>query len=234
MIRAVILDVDGTLLHSNEAHARSFVDAARELGLDPPDVEEVRRLIGMGSDKLIPRAFGIEKEDKRGRELDERKGSIFRERYLDGLRPTPGTRELLERLRDDGLTLVVATSASKEDVDGLLERAGVRDLIEEATSGDEVDASKPEPDVVHAALREAKVDATEAVMIGDTPYDVEASGRAGVPIIALRTGGWDDEALRGAVAVFSDPADLLAHYEETPLGGRHHASKDGEPASPGS
>lgn len=218
MIRSVILDVDGTLLYSNDAHARAFVDAARELGIESPAVEEVRRLIGMGGDKLIPKAFGFEKEERRGQKLEELKGNIFRDRYLQTLVPTPGTRELLERLRADGYTLMVATSAKPEDVDGLLRRAGIRDLIEDATSGDDVDESKPDPDVVHAALRQAGVDPAEALMIGDTPYDVEAAGKAGVGMIALRTGGWSDEDLHGALAIFEDPADLLAHYQLTLLG----------------
>ena len=223
MIRSVILDIDGTLLFSNEAHARAYVDAANELGFDAPPVEEVLRLIGMGGDKLIPRAFGFSQEEERGKRLDERKGNIFRGRYLHSLRPTPGTRELLERLRRDGCGLVVATSANEEDLDGLLRQAQVKDLIEDATSGGEVDASKPDPDVVHAALGQAGVAADEAVMIGDTPYDVEAATRAGVAIIGVRSGGWDDQALRGAIAVFADPADILANYERTPFGERRES-----------
>ena len=223
MIRSVILDIDGTLLFSNEAHARAYVDAANELGFDAPPVEEVLRLIGMGGDKLIPRAFGFSQEEERGKRLDERKGNIFRGRYLHSLRPTPGTRELLERLRRDGCGLVVATSANEEDLDGLLRQAQVKDLIEDATSSGEVDASKPDPDVVHAALGQAGVAADEAVMIGDTPYDVEAATRAGVAIIGVRSGGWDDQALRGAIAVFADPADILANYERTPFGERRES-----------
>lgn len=218
MVRSVILDIDGTLLLSNEAHARAFVDAARELGIPAPPLAEVQRLIGMGGDKLIPRAFGFSQESEQGERLDERKGNIFRDRYLHSLEPTPGTRALLERLRSDGYGLVVATSADKDDLDGLLRRAGVRDLIDDATTGGEVDASKPDPDVVVAALGQAGVPPGEAIMIGDTPYDVEASTRAGVAIIGVRTGGWDDDDLRGAIAVYDDPGDLLAHYDETPLG----------------
>lgn len=217
-IRAVILDIDGTLIRSNDAHAQAFVDAAREQGVEA-DFEQIRRMIGMGGDKLIPRAFGFEKESPQGKRLDGRKGEIFRERYLPGLEPTPGTRALLERMRDDGLTLVVATSAGKDDLRGLLERAGIRDLIEDATSSSDVEESKPDPDVVESALRKAGEAAEDTVMIGDTPYDVEAAQRAGVRLIGVRTGGWSADELRGAIAVFDDPADLLAHYGETPLGG---------------
>lgn len=217
MLRAVILDIDGTLLVSNQAHARAFVDAAAELGIPSPPLADVQRLIGMGGDKLIPRAFGFSQESEQGQQLEKRKGNIFRGRYLHSLEPTPGTRRLLERLRDDGYDLVVATSANKEDLKGLLEQAEVRDLIHDATSGGEVDESKPDPDVVHAALAQAGVPPDEALMIGDTPYDVEAASRAGVPILCVRTGGWDDGELKGALAVYDDPEDLLAHYGETPL-----------------
>ncbi|HEX6069034.1 MAG TPA: HAD family hydrolase [Longimicrobiaceae bacterium] len=228
MLSTVILDIDGTLLDSNEAHARAFVDAARELGFPAPPVEEVLRLIGMGGDKLIPRAFGFEQDAKRGEMLEERKGDIFRSRYLPSLAPTPGARALLERLRDDGFTLVVATSANEEDLKGLLDRAGVRDLIEEATSSGDVEESKPDPDIVHAALASAGAEAPEAIMLGDTPYDVEAATRAGVAIIGVRSGGWKTEDLGGAAMVFDHPADLLAHYDATPLGAASRQRMNGD------
>lgn len=220
MIRAVILDIDGTLIDSNRAHARAFIDAAEELGITAPSLEEVLRMIGMGGDRLIPRAFGFEQDDPIGQRLEELKGNIFRARYLQELEPTRGARALLERLRADGYTLVVATSASPDDVEHLLDRAGVADLVEGATSADEVKESKPAPDVVEAALEEAGVRPDEAVMLGDTPYDVESARRAGVSILAVRTGGWDDEALSGAERVYADPADLLEQYEDSVLGGR--------------
>lgn len=213
-VRAAILDIDGTLLLSNDAHARAYVDAASELDL-PADFDKVRRLIGMGSDKLIPTAFGFEQESELGKRLDELKGEIFAERYLPKLEPTPGTRALLERMRDDGLRLVVATSAAKDELKSLLEAAGVRDLIEDATSAGDVDSSKPDPDVVLAALETTGEPADAVVMLGDTPYDVEAASRAGVRIVGVRSGGWSDAELRGAIAVYHDSEDLLAHYSES-------------------
>lgn len=215
--KAVIVDIDGTLLYSNDAHAQAFVDAARELGHDA-SFEEIRRLIGKGGDKLIPEVFGFEKESESGTRLSERKGEIFKERYLPTLEPTPGARALLHRFRDETMKLVVATSANADDVEGLLERAGVKDLIQERTSSGDVEESKPDPDVVKAALGEASAPADEVVMIGDTPYDVEAALRAGVRIVAVRSGGWGDEDLKGATAVYDDPADLLAHYDESVFG----------------
>jgi HAD superfamily hydrolase (TIGR01509 family) len=218
---AVILDIDGTLLRSNDAHAEAFVRAGREQGHEV-EFDQVRWLIGMGSDKLVPRVFGFEADSAEGRALQERKGEIFREELLPGLEPTPGARELLVRLREEGLTLTVATSAAQDELKGLLDRAGIADLLEErkTTSASEVEETKPDPDVVEAALQKAGCPAEAAVMIGDTPFDVESATRAGVRILAVRTGGWEDAALVGALAIFDDPADLLAHLDETPLGGR--------------
>jgi len=213
----VILDVDGTLLLSNDAHARAFVDAGEELGT-PAEFDEVRRLIGKGGDKLIPEAFGFPKESEQGERLDERKKEIFKERYLSGLEPAPGARQLLHRLRDDGVKLVVATSAGGDEVEGLLKQAGVDDLIQGATSSSDAEESKPDPDIVEAALEKAGFPAEQVVMIGDTPYDVEAAGRAGVEIVAVRTGGWGDEDLQGASAIYDDLADLLNGFDDSPVG----------------
>lgn len=217
--RAVILDVDGTLIDSNDAHAAAWVDVGREFGFDI-EFAHVRRLIGKGGDKVLPEVTGLEEDDARGAKMKERRGEIFRERYLPTLEPFPDARELLERMRADGMTLSVATSASEEDMGALLEQAGIEDLIEERTSSGDAEESKPDPDIVEAALKAAGVEAGEAVMLGDTPYDVEAARRAGVRCVAVRCGGWGDADLADAVAVYDDPADLLRRYEESPFGGR--------------
>ncbi|CAN5814298.1 MAG: HAD family hydrolase [Gemmatimonadetes bacterium] len=216
-LRAVILDVDGTLIDSNAAHARAYVDAGKELGYDI-DFEKVRRLIGMGGDKLLPEAVGFEEDSEEGERITERKKEIFREQYLPKLKPTPGARRLLHRLRDDAIKLVVATSAKKDEMKGLLEQAEIGDLIQDATSASDAEESKPDPDIVEAALEQTGFPADQVVMIGDTPYDVEAATRAGVRIIGVRSGGWGDADLDGAIAVYEDPADLLEHYDDSPLG----------------
>ncbi|CAN5745273.1 HAD family hydrolase [soil metagenome] len=216
-IRAVILDVDGTLIHSNDAHARAYIDAGEELG-HKMEFEKVRRLIGMGGDKLLPRAAGLEEDSEEGEKVAERKKQIFKERYLPTLKPTPGARQLLHRLRDDGMKLVVATSAKKDEMGELLEQAEIADLIQDATSASDAEESKPNPDIVEAALEQAGFPVDQVVMIGDTPYDVEAATRAGVRIIAVRTGGWSDEDLGGAIAVYEDPRELLEQFDDSPLG----------------
>ena len=215
----VLLDVDGTLIDSNDAHAKAWVDVAHEFS-HPADYDSIRRMIGMGGDKLMPKAFGIEHDSDEGKKMSKRRSEIFRDRYLSTLKAFPDARALLERMREDGHTLVVATSAKKDEMKGLLKVAGVEDLLEEKTSSSDAENSKPDPDIVIAALEKADADAGDALMLGDTPYDVSASTRAGVAIVALTCGGWSAEELKGAVAVYSDPAHLLRESERSPFAAR--------------
>ena len=230
-LKGVLLDIDGTLLDSNDAHAAAFTRAFAEHGIDIP-FDHVRPLVGMGSDKLIPSLTGFEHDTREGKAIVERKKGIFEERYLPQLKPTPGTRALLKRLLADGLTLVVATSAGRDEMKGLLKQAGIDDLIHDATSSGDVDKSKPDPDVVGAARKKSKLKPRELLMLGDTPYDIEAAGKAGIRTIALRCGGWwDDDALSESMAIYEDPADLLAHWPIVPrAGGRTKRSKARKPA----
>ncbi len=211
--RGIILDVDGTLIDSNDAHARAWVEAGEALGFSIT-YEEVRPLIGMGGDRVTPIVAGVEEGAPEGQRLARTRGDIFRRRHLPGLEPFPGVRDLLQRLDDDGFTLVVASSASEDDLGALLEQAGVADLIGSSTSSDDAEESKPEPDIVEAAISRAGLPRDRLLMVGDTPYDVEAARRARVPIVAVRCGGWKDADLDGAVTVAADPAELLERYEE--------------------
>jgi HAD superfamily hydrolase (TIGR01509 family) len=218
-LRGVLIDIDGTLLDSNDAHARSWADVFAEKGMGI-SFEQVRPLVGMGSDKLLPELTGLDHESAEGERLVQRKKEVFEKGYLPHLRPTKGARELMERMVGEGLTLVIATSAGGDELRALLKQAGVEDLVDDATSSGDVDSSKPDPDVIGAALRKGGLRPNDAIMLGDTPYDVEAAARAGVPTVALRCGGWwDDDALSGAVAIYNDPTDLLANYDESPLVG---------------
>lgn len=216
LIRAVILDVDGTLVDSNDLHARAWSDALREHGF-AIDHERIRRLIGMGGDNLLPAAAGLDKEREPGKQIARRRGEIFKASYLAQVRALPGARALVERMLGDGLQLIVASSAKQDELDELLARAGVAELLPERTSAEQVASSKPDPDVVQAALERLGQPPEHALMIGDTPYDLQAAQRAGVALIALRSGGWGDADLAGALAIYDDPADLLAHYEQSPL-----------------
>jgi phosphoglycolate phosphatase-like HAD superfamily hydrolase len=216
--RAALLDVDGTLIDSNDAHAHAWVDACNEAGY-PLAFGAVRRLIGMGGDRVLPALTGLAEDSEPGERLSARRGEIFRERYLPSCAPFPGARELLQRMQAEGLELVVATSASQRDLAQLLKRAGVDDLIDAAASASQAERSKPAPDIVEAALQRAGADPRQAVMLGDTPYDVKAATRAGVRCVALRSGGWDDADLADATAVYQNVADLLHNYEGSPFAG---------------
>ena len=211
-IRGVLLDVDGTLLASNDAHARAWVEAFADHGYTVP-FARVRPLIGMGGDKLLPSVVpGLSSEEGIGKDIAARRKAIFLEQYAPHLQPTPGARALVQRMREDGLKLVVATSAQRDELDVLLKAAGVADLLPERISADDVDQSKPDADVIHVALAKLDVNPAEAVLLGDTSYDVEAARKAGVATIAVRCGGSSDAQLAGAMAIYDDPADLLAHY----------------------
>jgi HAD superfamily hydrolase (TIGR01509 family) len=212
----VIFDVDGTLVDSNDAHAHAWVEALAEFGRSV-EFSRVRPLIGKGGDKLLPEVTGIDPESEEGKKISDRRGRILLDRYVPRLKPTRGARSLLEHLRADRRTLYVATSAKRDELEPLLEIAGAADLIEESTSSDDAENSKPDPDIVSAALRESGADRADAIMIGDTPYDVEAARRAGIDIIAFRSGGWDDRGLDGAIAVYDDPQDLLDQYDRSPF-----------------
>ena len=216
VIRCVMLDVDGTLVDSNDQHARAWVEALAEAGFEI-SYERVRPLIGMGGDKVLPELTGIDKESDRGTRLSDRRGEIFKGRYLPHLKPFPGARDLLLRLKADGVRLVVASSAGRDELDVLLKIAGAADLVEETTSSSDAEHSKPDPDLIQATLETSGCAPDGTLMLGDTAYDIEAAGKAGVRTIALRCGGWDDDSLRGALAIYDDPADLLAHYDESPL-----------------
>jgi HAD superfamily hydrolase (TIGR01509 family) len=216
MLRAVLVDVDGTLIDSNDAHARAWVEAFGEFGRTA-EFGRVRALIGKGGDKIMPEVIGVDSESPDGKRIGDRRSELFRERYLPELKPLPGARALIERMRSEGLRLVVATSAKKDEMEALLEIGGVSDLLTERTSSDDAEDSKPDRDIVAAALGRAGVASHEALMLGDTPYDVEAARRAGVETVALRSGGWDDAALAGAVAIYADPRELLDLYSGSPF-----------------
>jgi HAD superfamily hydrolase (TIGR01509 family) len=216
MYRAVIFDVDGTLVDSNDAHANAWVQAIAESGRRV-EFSRVRPLIGMGGDKLLPEVTGLSIESPQGQAIAARRRAIFKTEYLPRLQPTRGAHALLEWLRDDRKRLYVATSAEADEVQDLLRVANAEKLMEATTSSDDAERSKPDPDIVHAALAQTGCPADEVIMIGDTPYDVEAALRTGIAIIGLRSGGWSDDELRGASAVYADPADLLEHYDLSPF-----------------
>ncbi len=218
-ISAVLLDVDGTLVNSNDAHASAWVTAFAEAGIDVSFVK-VRRLIGMGGDKLMPQVSDLTEDSPRGKAIAQRRGEIFARDFLPTVEPFPDAARLVAALKDRGFTIVAASSAKKDELRPLLERAQAHSLLDDETSSDDADESKPAPDIVEAALKRANAAPDQAIMVGDTPYDIEAAQRAGVATIAFRSGGWDDADLSGAIAIYDGPWDLLAQLDQSPLGRR--------------
>ena len=222
-IRAVLFDVDGTLVDSNDAHAEAWVRAFADHQIEVP-FDKVRRLIGMGGDKLMPEVSGLEEDSPLGERIAARRKEIFGQDLLPHLRAFPHAGRLVETIKARQFTTVAASSAKSEELGKLLDLAGARAAMDALTSSDDADESKPNPDIVLAALERASVEPQEAVMIGDTPYDIEAATKAGVATIAFRSGGWSDEDLRGAIAIYDGPADLLAQLDASPLVGRPDAA----------
>lgn len=215
-LRGVLLDVDGTLVDSNDAHARAWVDAFREFGFDS-DFLRVRPMIGMGGDKLLPSITGLDHESDLAQRIVARRQEIFNQTYLPTLAAFPRAHELLARFKKAGLELVVATSANRDELNCLLDQAGLEELVDKKTSSSDAAQSKPDPDIITAALERGRLSADEAIMLGDTPYDVDAAGRAGVRSVAFRCGGWPDRALGGAIAIYDDASDLLRRFDSSPF-----------------
>ena len=215
-IEGVLLDVDGTLIDSNLAHARSWSETLKEFGRDVPP-ERILPLIGMGGDKLLPQLLGVEADSETGKRFSQARARIFLEHYVPRLRLTRGAIELIQRFRADRFRLIIATSANAKELNAMLRQVSLDDLIEKKTSATDAESSKPDPDIIHAALEKAELSPASAIMLGDTPYDIEAATRAGVGTVALRCGGWDSGSLGGAIAIYDDPADLLSQFISSPF-----------------
>lgn len=209
-ISGFLFDIDGTLIDSNDAHAKAWDQTFRENGIEVP-FAEIRASIGMGGDHLLPKLASVEKDSSIGKQMEQRRGEIFRETYLPTLNSFSKSRELLQTLRAKAYVVGVATSASAKDLKSLLKQTGLEDSFDTKTNSSDVRRSKPEPDVIEAALEKIAVDSRRTAMVGDTPYDIEAATRAGVRTIGLTCGGWSKQALKeaGAWKVYADPAELL-------------------------
>lgn len=214
-IASVIFDVDGTLIDSNDLHAKAWHRALSEAGHER-EYSEVRAHIGMGGDKLVASLLGQEVEEREGDQLRDAQARQF-ERLIDDpnepKRAFSGVRELFEALRQRGLRLAIATSAERDKLEKLEAAYGVElsKQVDEVVSSSAVEESKPAPDLVHAALKKLGEKPERALMIGDTPYDAQACRAAGVACIGVRAGGWSDTLLTaaGALVTYADPLELL-------------------------
>lgn len=229
-IRAVLFDIDGTLLDSNDAHAHAWLDALRGHGIDVP-LDHVRARMGMSSDRLLRELADIDAHSVEGRAIKERRSAILRGHYMPDLGPLPGSRALVDRLRSRGLVCAAVSTATRSEVGDLLRAAAVADLIDVVVSDDDADVTKEESDLVEVALERIGVPAGEAIVIGDSPHDIEAAARAGVAAIAFRSGGFRDADLAGAVAIYNNPSDLASHLDDSPLA-RGLAEEGHPPFSP--
>ena len=219
MPRAVIFDVDGTLIDSVDLNAHAWRDAFRDFGHEIA-FEDLRRQIGKGGDQLLPVFLTEDEMDRIGERLEEHRGRIYKERYLPRAVPFPQVRELLERLRVDGVRIALASSAKADELRKYKELAGIDGLVDAETTSDDAERSKPSPDIFQAALRRLDgLRPEEVLVVGDTPYDAEAAGKAGLRTVGLLCGGFPEQGLRdsGCVAIYASPADLLAQYDTSPL-----------------
>lgn len=217
MIKAVIFDIDGTLVDSVDLHARAWQETFKHFGKEIP-YEQVRHQIGKGGDQLMPVFFSQEELDEKGEKMEKYRGELYKRDYLPRVRAFPLVRELFQKIKDDGLRLALASSAKEEELEAYKKIARIEDLVEEETSADDADKSKPHPDIFEAALdRLGDVEADEAIVIGDTPYDAEAAGKISLRTLGVLCGGFPEAELRaaGCIEIYQGPADLLARYEET-------------------
>ncbi len=222
MLRAVIFDIDGTLVDSVDLHARAWQQAFRHFGREVP-YPRIRQQIGRGSDQIIPMFLSPEEAKQVGDKLDQYRGELFKREYLPQVRGFPGVRELFQRLHRDGVRIALASSAKEDELAAYKRAAGIEDLVETATASEDVEHTKPAPDVFQAALEKlGNPDPRSVLVVGDSPYDGEAAARAGLRTIGLLSGGFTEQELRkaGCIAIYRDPADLLAHYDQSPIGQR--------------
>jgi len=211
---AFIFDIDGTLVDSNELHVDSWDRAFRHFGKEFPR-EKLRAQIGKGSDQYLPEFLTPEEIDRFGKDLDDYRSDLFKKEYLPKVRPFPKVRELFQRIRDDDKRIVLASSGKKADTKYYIDLLKIEDLIEGYTSGDDAENAKPAPDIFVASVKKlGGISPADALTVGDTRFDIEAASKAGLKTIAFVCGGTSESVLReaGAIAIYNDPADFLAHY----------------------
>lgn len=220
-IKAVLFDIDGTLVDSNDQHVAVWEEVFRDAG-HVIDAQAIHDQIGKGADMLVP-ALLPGSDAATNEHLGEAHGTVFKAQFLAGVKPFPSARELLDHVHRSGRKVVLASSASAAELDHYLDLLDARDLVAATTSADDVATTKPAPDIFAVALRKVEpVRADEAIVVGDTPYDVEAAATCGIATVALRSGKFADATLRaaGAVAIYDSVAALLADFDRSPLADR--------------
>ncbi|MCJ2143655.1 HAD family hydrolase [Methylobacterium sp. E-066] len=218
-MRAVIFDIDGTLLDSVDLHARAWVEAFAHFGVET-DEAKVRSQIGKGGDELMPVFLPKERIAREGKEIESFRSELFKTKYLSKVRPFPVVRPLFDRIREAGLKIALASSGKGPEVERYQEILGIADLVDVVTSSDDADRSKPHPDIFEAAVKKLEgLDKNQMIVIGDTPYDAEAASKAGLRTIGMLCGGFPEADLSaaGCIAIYRDPQDLLDGFDQSPL-----------------
>lgn len=218
MQKAAIFDLDGTLLDSVDLHALSWHEAMVKFGHDV-SFAAARSQIGKGGDKLVPIFLSADEQRDHGKEMEEWRGKRFKAAYLPLVRPFSAVPHLLRRTRDAGLRIAIGSSAKKHELDEYLDIARIAGLVDLTISSDEVAESKPAPDIFEAVLKKLQIQGSDAVAIGDAPYDAEAAGKARIATIGVLCGGFTESSLRqaGCVEIYPGPAALLACFESSLL-----------------
>lgn len=217
MIRAVIFDVDGTLVDTVDFHTEAWQRTFREFGKEVA-FDKIRFQIGKGGDQLLPEFWSEEELEELEEPLNEFRTALFKKEYLPRVQSFPKVRDLVLHLLAQGKKVALASSAIAEELETYKKAAAISDLIEIETSKDDAEKSKPHPDIFEAVLKKlGNPDKDETIVIGDTPWDIESASKAGLRTIAVLCGGFPEETLGGAVVIYHDPADLLARYAESPL-----------------
>ena len=220
MVRAAIFDIDGTLVDSNDLHVEAWQETFRHFGKEFA-YNDLRAQVGKGGDQYLPAFLSEAELRQHGEDINSYRSALFRKEYIDRVRAFPKVRELFERIKQDGKRIALASSGNEEDSARFIKLMHIGGLFDAQTSKNDVARSKPSPDVFLRALNLLHLQPDEAVVIGDTPYDVQAAKKIGLPIIGLLCGGFSEDELRaeGAVGIFRDPADLLENYARSPLCG---------------
>ena len=215
-VKAILCDLDGTLVDSNALHAEAWRQTFEKFGIHV-SFDQALHQIGKGGDNILPVFVPKEDLDRLSKPIKDYRKRLFEEKFLDKVKPFPGARELLLKMKAAGLRIAVSSSSDKTDLAKLKEIASITDLVEEETSSDDAERSKPEPDIFQATLDRLAIDPREALALGDTPWDIEAAGKAGVATVAVTSGGWKEDELRqaGALEVYKDVAQLSQQFEES-------------------
>lgn len=217
MLKALIFDIDGTLLDSVNLHAQAWAETFAHFGYSVP-AEDVRMQIGKGGDQLLPVYLSKAELEQKGDEIQKFRGDLFKRKYRPQVKVFPDVRALFEKLNADDYKVGLASSSKGDDLEYYKKLAQIDDLLHVETSSEDAEKSKPHPDIFEAALDRlgSSVKPEEVLVIGDTVYDVEAAGKIGIKSIGVLCGGFDEKSLRkaGALAIFKDPSDLLARYDQ--------------------